>query len=185
MRTSSRLAVAIALPLSIVIAACSAGAGASPTGSPGGATQTPTEEPYKVPTAAPSAEAPASEAPSPEAPADAAVQLADHALGRILVDGAGRTLYGFTNDVDGVPSCYEACADAWPPVLAGDGEGVGDGLDASLLTTASRTDGSTQLRYGDWPLYWFAADSAPGDANGQGVGGNWFVIDADGALIGQ
>ena len=39
--------------------------------------------------------------------------------------------------------------------------------------------------YGDWPLYYFAADAAAGDTTGQGVGEKWFVVGADGALIGQ
>ena len=40
---------------------------------------------------------------------------ADSELGTVLVNAEGLTLYGFTNDVDGEPSCYDDCADAWPP----------------------------------------------------------------------
>ena len=32
------------------------------------------------------------------------------------------------------------------------------------------------LKAGAWPLYRFAGDAAPGDTNGQGSGGVWFVV---------
>lgn len=163
MRTSPRLILAIAMPLTLILGACSSG-GAS-----------------TAPSAAPSV-APPTVAPS-AAPAAATVALADGALGPILVDAGGRVLYGFTVDADGVSTCYEECAAAWPPLLDDGGATVGEGLDAALLTTVDRTDGTKQLKYGDWPLYYFAGDSAAGDTNGQGVNDVWFVIGADGALI--
>ena len=43
------------------------------------------------------------------------------------------------------------------------------------LTTFARPDGSMQVAYKGAPLYYYAGDSAAGDTNGQGVGGNWFV----------
>ena len=150
-------------------------------------------------TASPSAAAPSvaapSEAPSEAAPSEApasptgetSISLATNALGDIIVDGAGVTVYAFTPDTAGVSTCYEDCAAQWPPLLA---EGsaaptAGDGLDAAKLTTVDRTDGTKQLKYGDWPLYYFAGDSVAGDTNGQGIGEKWFVVDATGALIGQ
>lgn len=118
---------------------------------------------------------------------DVLVALAASGLGDILVDGAGLSLYGFTNDVDGVPVCYDACADAWPPILvdgALDDAALGAGLDAAVFSTVDRTDGTSQLVAGDWPLYLFAGDGAPGDVNGQGVGDVWFLVAPDGSLIG-
>ena len=44
---------------------------------------------------------------------------------------------------------------------------------------------ATRSRSAAWPLYYFANDSAPGDLNGQAVGDVWFVVGADGELIGQ
>ena len=116
---------------------------------------------------------------------DATIALADSSLGMIIVDAEGKTLYGFTNDTAGESTCYDQCEQNWPPLLATDPAaiGVGEGLDASLLTTVARTDGTMQVKYGDWPLYYFAADAAAGDTNGQGVGEVWFVVGADGALI--
>lgn len=48
------------------------------------------------------------------------------------------------------------------------------------LGTIQRDDGSTQVTLNGWPLYYFAADAAPGDANGEGVAGAWFVARPDG-----
>lgn len=165
MRPLTRLA-AILLPLMLILAACSS----SGTG----------------PSAAAPTEAPASEAPASDAPAVAAtVVLSENALGAIVTDADGKVLYGFTNDVDGVPACYDDCAGAWPPLLAEGDVTPGAGLDAALLTTVDRTDGTKQVKYGDWPLYYFANDAAAGDTNGQALNAKWFVIGADGLLIGQ
>jgi predicted lipoprotein with Yx(FWY)xxD motif len=62
---------------------------------------------------------------------------------------------------------------------------AGAGLDATKLTTVDRTDGTKQVKYGDWPLYYFANDAAAGDTNGQGLAEKWYVVDAAGELIGQ
>jgi predicted lipoprotein with Yx(FWY)xxD motif len=180
MSTFTRRLALASLPFVFVVAACGAGgATTAPSAAPSAA---PTEAPSEAPSAAPS-EAP-SEAPSAAA---ATVALSETSLGMVLVDAEGKTLYGFTADTAGESTCYDQCATNWPPLLAEDAASidVGDGLDASLLTTVARTDGTTQVKYGDWPLYYFAADTAPGDTNGQGVGEVWYVVGADGALIGQ
>jgi predicted lipoprotein with Yx(FWY)xxD motif len=163
------------LATAAIVAACSSG---------GGATTAPS---VAAPSAAPSSEAPASEAPASSAPAAGAVELkvADSALGQIITDGAGMTLYGFTPDEAGTPTCYDDCATAWPPVLAEDASAVtvGTGLDASKLSTVDRTDGGKQLKYGTWTLYYFANDAAAGDTNGQGRNDVWYVIAPSGDLI--
>ena len=116
------------------------------------------------------------------AEAGATVTVASSDLGDILTDGDGNTLYLFTPDAQGESVCYDQCEEAWPP-LVGDVT-AGDGVDATLLGTAPRTDGSEQVTYNGWPLYYFAADNAPGDINGQGVNDVWYVLDADGDGIG-
>jgi len=118
---------------------------------------------------------------APENPPIAEVAVAESSLGQILVDADGLTLYGFTNDTDGESTCYDDCAQAWPP-FTGD-PAADSGLDASLFTTVARTDGTSQIVVGDWPLYYFAGDSAPGDVNGQNVGEVWFVVAPDGSLV--
>ena len=139
------------------------------------------EAPSEAPSAAPPSEAP------PSAAADATIALATNTLGEIIVDAEGMTLYGFTPDTAGVSTCYDDCATAWPPLLVTDAAAasVGAGLDATKLTTVDRTDGTKQVKYGDWPLYHFANDAAAGDTNGQGLNNVWYVVDATGELVGQ
>ena len=172
---ATRLVAALLATIAIV-AACSSGGG--------GATSAPSA-------AAPSASASeaASEAPSESASASAAagteIKVADGALGQILVDGEGKTLYMFDPDAAGTPTCYDDCATAWPPLLADDAASVtaGTGLDASKITVVDRTDGGKQVKYGTWPLYYFANDAAAGDTNGQGRNDVWWVVGADGEPI--
>ncbi len=164
-----------------VLGACTSGATTTPSPSVAAPSVAPSE-------AAPS-EAP-SEAPSQAAPSAAAggtIALATNPLGEIIVDGEGMTLYAFTPDTAGESTCYDDCATAWPPLLATDAAAIsaGAGLDATKLTTVDRTDGTKQVKYGDWPLYFFAEDAAAGDTKGQGLFDRWYVVDAAGELIGQ
>jgi len=133
-----------------------------------------------------------SSSPSTSAPTGtgtATVDLSDNAaLGtEVLVDADGRTLYLFEKDDEADESyCSGACADAWPPLTSTGKANAGDGLDASQLTTFEREDGGTQVAYAGHPLYLYAGDSAPGDANGNGVdqfGAEWYAMDASGDVV--
>ena len=115
-----------------------------------------------------------------EAPTKA-VFIGETPIGVALTDADGFTLYGFTNDGDGHPTCNDACANAWPPLLV-ENDVVPAGLDAAVFSVVSRDDGSFQLKAGKWPLYRFAGDDAPGQTNGQGSGDVWFVVNPDGSL---
>lgn len=133
---------------------------------------------YDYPTAAPAEDsAPAA------SPGTATVATGETSLGTVLVDGEGFTLYGFRPDADanGEPTCVDDCAAAWPPVFVEGEPDVGK-LDVGLFTVVEHPDGP-MLKAGDWPLYRFAGDSAPGDANGQGSGDVWFAVSPDGTLI--
>jgi predicted lipoprotein with Yx(FWY)xxD motif len=117
------------------------------------------------------------------ATAAVSAQVADSTLGEILVDGEGNTLYGFTKDTGGTSTCTGDCASTWP-ALTVDGEPVfGEGLDTGVFTLVDGAEGGQQLKAGKWPLYTFSGDEAPGDTNGQGSGGVWFVVKPDGSLI--
>jgi predicted lipoprotein with Yx(FWY)xxD motif len=111
------------------------------------------------------------------------VELVDSDLGQILASD-GRTLYTFMPDGGGPPTCYDDCATTWPPLLASGDVSVGEALDGALFATAPRDDGGEQVTVDGWPLYFFANDAGPGDHNGQGLGGVWFVVGPDGAPIG-
>jgi predicted lipoprotein with Yx(FWY)xxD motif len=108
------------------------------------------------------------------------VQVASHpTLGDVLVGPTGMTLYTFANDTEGVSNCAGGCAANWPPLVGGfDPAGMlpqaGDGA-AGALTTLAREDGGIQVAYGGVPLYYWRNDKLPGQATGDGVGGNWLV----------
>jgi len=107
--------------------------------------------------------------------------------GRILFDGRGRVLYGFTRDRRGGPSrCYGACAKAWPVYFVkGVNVRAGAGVKKSLIGTTRRSDGRRQYTYRGWPLYYYAHEG-PGEVRCQNVnefGGLWLVVRPDGTLV--
>jgi predicted lipoprotein with Yx(FWY)xxD motif len=125
----------------------------------------------------------ATEAPAASA-AGATLSLAENdKLGSILVDDKGMTLYLFTKDTPNTSVCYDKCATAWPPLLTTGAPVAGEGLDASKLGTTTRTDGTTQVTYNGWPLYYYVKDKAVGDVTGQDVGGVWYVLSAAGDKV--
>jgi predicted lipoprotein with Yx(FWY)xxD motif len=104
------------------------------------------------------------------------VNVANGTLGAYLTGDAGLTLYTFKPDSTNTSTCTDACAQAWPPfsLTVEDSIEGGNGV-AGDLSTFERTDGRLQVAYNGAPLYYFANDTQPGDTNGQGMGGNWFV----------
>jgi predicted lipoprotein with Yx(FWY)xxD motif len=124
----------------------------------------------------------AAAAGAPAAGAAAPVTPPQPPLGEVLVTVEGRTDYGFTADTDGTPTGGEGCSDTWPAVTAASAE-LPAGLDSAVFSVVEGIDGGFQLAAGGQPLYTFSGDAAPGDVNGQGVGGVWFVVGTDGALI--
>jgi predicted lipoprotein with Yx(FWY)xxD motif len=126
----------------------------------------------------------AEESPTDGGTAETAAALAVESnadYGDILVDGEGMVLYLFTNDTTSESTCYDQCATAWPPLLTDTEDVTADaGVDAQLLGTTERNDGTMQVTYNDHPLYYFAQDAAPGDTNGQGVQDIWWVVNPAG-----
>ena len=116
--------------------------------------------------------------------AEAAINIAnDPALGKILVDGKGMTLYIFTKDGPDQSNCDAACLAKWPPLLTQGKPILGSDLDASLVSSASLADGRKIVTYDHKPLYYWVNDLKPGDTTGQGVGSVWFVISSDGKPV--
>jgi predicted lipoprotein with Yx(FWY)xxD motif len=125
-------------------------------------------------------------APTPTSAQTATVDVANGSLGNTLVDSQGRTLYLFQADKGTKSACTGACAAAWPPLRTSGKPTAGSGATASMVGTATRTDGQPQVTYNGHPLYTFAKDQAAGDANGQGVnafGGLWYVVSPSGSQI--
>jgi len=116
----------------------------------------------------------------------AMVKLRKTSLGRVLVDGSGRTLYLFEKDPFGRSACYGKCAVAWPPLLTTAKPHAGTGARAALLGTTKRKDGTLQVTYRGFPLYFFVKDTKPGQTIGQGLdgfGAGWFVLDRQGRKV--
>ena len=107
--------------------------------------------------------------------------------GVVLVNSSGMTLYRFTPDSKGVNTCTRvpACAKFWPRLLVKGGArpNVGSGAKTSLVGTIKQPKGLTQVTYGGFPLYVFADDKKPGDVNGEGFEGKWYVVNVKGALV--
>jgi predicted lipoprotein with Yx(FWY)xxD motif len=159
-RSIAFLPSAAALPLiALVVAGCGGGSGATAS---------------TTPAVTPSGQA-------------ATVGMANNgSLGNILVDSQGRTLYLFQADSGTKSACTGACATAWPPLRASGKPIAGTGITASKLGTSARSDGKPQVTYNGHPLYRFANDQNPGNANGQGVnafGGLWYVLSPAGTAV--
>jgi predicted lipoprotein with Yx(FWY)xxD motif len=101
-------------------------------------------------------------------------------VGSVIVDAQGRTLYRFTAEAQGVPVCTGACVGTWPPAVVADADADAAGL-PKHVATIKRPDGDKlQLTYDGHPLYRYAGDQSKADANGEGAGGQWFVVTAGG-----
>jgi predicted lipoprotein with Yx(FWY)xxD motif len=98
-------------------------------------------------------------------------------VGQVVVDAQGRTLYRFTAEAQGRPVCTGACVNTWPPATV-----LSKGELPDHVATVTRPDGGgLQLTYDGHPLYRYSGDRSAADANGDGVGGQWYVVKADAA----
>ncbi|MFJ9038922.1 SCO0930 family lipoprotein [Streptomyces sp. NPDC102406] len=108
----------------------------------------------------------------------------DPELGEIVVDKNGMTVYRFLKD-SAWPiksNCVGACAQKWPavaPVAKNDTANI----PLKGYMTFDRPDGTEQQTLNCWPVYTFSGDKAPGDTNGQGVGGTWYAAAPDGKPV--
>ena len=114
------------------------------------------------------------------------IDVAKSSLGDIVVDSKGWTLYLFTKDANGKSACTDSCASAWPPATVSGTPTAGGGLDAGMLGTTTRADGTTQVTYNGHPLYRFSGDAKAGDTNGEGAsafGAAWYAVSSKGDAV--
>jgi predicted lipoprotein with Yx(FWY)xxD motif len=97
--------------------------------------------------------------------------------GYVLATGNGRAVYWYAKDVkgSGKSACTGGCLSAWPAVTGKPFVAKGVRL-ASALGSITRAPGVIQATYNGYPLYTYAADTAAGQASGDGEGGVWHVI---------
>ncbi len=114
------------------------------------------------------------------------VRVGSSALGKVLVDGRGHTVYLLSADSPGHSTCGADCLVYWTPLSAsGTVPHRFPGVTAKVAST-SLPDGGRTLTADGWPLYTFVKDQAPGDVTGQGLatfGGVWYALSPSGQRI--
>jgi predicted lipoprotein with Yx(FWY)xxD motif len=93
------------------------------------------------------------------------------AVGRVLVDSKGMTLYTYDKDAPGKSNCTGMCAVFWPPAEAAPGATA-----SGNFTLVDRGKGSRQWAYKRMLLYGYIRDENPGDVAGDGADGVWHVV---------
>ncbi len=100
-------------------------------------------------------------------------------LGQILMGPKGMTVYVFANDKpgSGTSTCTGDCARNWPPLTVASADDLVSGVNLpGEWGTITRDDGTLQVTYNGWPLYYYAKDAAIGDTLGENVGQKWFAV---------
>jgi predicted lipoprotein with Yx(FWY)xxD motif len=169
MKRTIQLLLAAAAPLVIALAAVACGS--SPSGS------SYSSDPYGPPVKA--------SAPN-RIVGSAKVGIANSTLGRIVVDGKGRTLYLFEKDAHRRSACYGQCAKDWLPVLTHGKPMALAGVTQSRLGVSRRANGSEQASYAGHPLYRFVEDKKAGQIRGEGsqdFGAGWGVLSPAGKEV--
>jgi predicted lipoprotein with Yx(FWY)xxD motif len=109
----------------------------------------------------------------------AQIEVQESDFGQALFDANGQVVYAFEQDRTDESNCISAdCVKAWPPVLTEESPTAGPGVDAALLGTIERDDGSLQVTYAGRPLYFYEHE-APGEIKCHNVdlhGGLWWVV---------
>lgn len=188
------------LVLTLLLTACGPAAAAAPT-----ETREPTVEPTLEATEPPATELPAAtaspeETASPVVTEEVTAEATDPAgipvtgeetvvraslsdsYGPILTDEDGVALYLFLNDTQNgdTSACTdEECVAKWLPFTIDGSPVAGGGVIQSLLGTITREDGTTQVTYNGWPLYYFSG----GSVSGQGEDDLWFLVSPSGEAI--
>jgi predicted lipoprotein with Yx(FWY)xxD motif len=120
------------------------------------------------------------------ATAAGSLAVAQSALGPIVVDGAGMTVYLLTADSADHSTCDAACLAKWPAVAGpATGDPTATGISVAVGATTTPT-GTETLTVGGLPVYTFVQDQAPGDTTGEGVtafGGTWYAVSPDGSPV--
>ena len=109
------------------------------------------------------------------------LHVADTSLGKVVVDGAGMTVYTLSADGPDKSTCASSCLGEWPAVPPAKGDNVTGKIDATTTP-----DGAPIATVAGHPVYTFAGDEAPGDVNGEGLqdfGGVWYAVSPTGGAV--
>jgi predicted lipoprotein with Yx(FWY)xxD motif len=108
--------------------------------------------------------------------------------GQILTDANGVAVYALTKDTQNgtASACVDqACTSQWKPVTTQAAPVAGQGVVQNLLGTITRQDGTMQVTYNGWPLYYLISETTSGTTNGQGMENEWFLLSPSGNMIKQ
>jgi predicted lipoprotein with Yx(FWY)xxD motif len=116
------------------------------------------------------------------------VKLRNTAVGKILVDSSGFTLYEFTKDTHNTNTCVKVkgCSKVWPALTTSGTPAGGPGVKASLLSTIKLSGGVKQVTYAGHPLYTYSESVEAGETSYVGVkhfGGSWDAVNAAGGAV--
>ena len=178
--TAKRMPIAIRLATVVgvacagvlLVAACSSGGSSSAAGGAGAPSS--------------SATGGAAAASSGASGSGSAVIATASGSGATFLSDGGRAVYMFAKDSGGKSACSGACASTWPPVTATGSLTGSGGVTSSDLGTITRSDGTKQVTYDGHPLYFYAGDSGPGMASGQGsdqFGAKWWLVSPSGSDV--
>lgn len=124
------------------------------------------------------------------AAAGATVELRETALGKVLVNSAGFTVFEFTKDKKNKDACVtiSGCTEVWPPLEVTGTPTAGTGVNGKMLKTIKLPSGASQVTYDGRPLYLYVGDSGPGETSYVGAkefGGTWYALNAKGKKVKQ
>lgn len=162
------LVIAVGLAIALLLAACGNPTPATPNGNGSG--------PYGSGNTNP----PATTTPTTGGGTAPVIQTATVTVKEksetVLTDARGMTLYYFTADSATQSACSGSCAQMWPPQLfSGSDTPASSTALPGKLSAVTDANGS-QVEYNGHPLYTFSGDTAPGQTNGEGLFGAWFVV---------
>ncbi len=93
----------------------------------------------------------------------------------ILTNAQGMTLYYLKPETATTSTCTGACASNWPPlVFTSSGSPASANALPGTLSVVTDANGQ-QVEYNGHLLYRFSGDTVPGQTNGEGIKGVWFV----------
>ncbi len=155
------------------------GTAPAPTGAPTGNMPTGVQIPQALATGTPTG-TPTGAHTAPTGPTTLRVGTAG-GKSDVIVDQNGCAVYLTTKDTNQSTDTQAADEMTWIPVLAP--ATVAGGLDQAKVGSFTRPDGKNQVTYNGHQLYRFAGDKAPGQANGQGVDGKYFLVGQNGDAV--
>ena len=103
--------------------------------------------------------------------------------GNVLASASGEALYLLTADPRAGSKCTGSCTARWRPLTVRGRPTAGPGVDAALLSTFKRANGSEQVLYNEHALYTYAGPGVSGGAGIASDGGHWYLVSPSGKAI--